>query len=223
MRVILNLSESLEIVPYTYKERCTDFLHDCVPLGDLHGGPSLFSFSNLRGDAKCSAEGINFPYGAQIFYNFHSKEAAELFVKGVKRSPYFGFGMRVKSVFIQQNPSFEFHADGVVFKTTSNVLVKSKKEDSKGYEFLFAGDPKANVIMTRILNNKAKLAGIEHIGRVFFDPTYKRTKLKAWNYKGIVNKTSACPIVVQGHPEILEFAWNVGVGNSTGIGFGALL
>ena len=39
---------------------------------------------------------------------------------------------------------------------------------------------------------------------------------------GIKNKASICPVIVKGTSEQIAFAWNVGVGNSTGIGFGAL-
>ena len=225
MRVILNLTPSQEVVPFTYKERCASFLHDALPLGNLHGGPSLYCFSNILGDSRYSKEdgGLWFPYGAQIYFNFHSKELAKLFVKGVGRSPYFGFGMRVEKIILQQSPVFEYDPEGVTFKVISPVLAKSKRTGVKQSEFLFAGDRRADAVLTRILNDKAKLAGIDHIGRVFFDPTYTRTTTKAITYKGTVNKTSVCPVVVQGHPEILKFAWNVGVGNSTGIGFGALL
>jgi CRISPR/Cas system endoribonuclease Cas6 (RAMP superfamily) len=31
-----------------------------------------------------------------------------------------------------------------------------------------------------------------------------------------------CPIIIKGKPETKLFAWNVGLGNSTGIGFGAI-
>jgi CRISPR-associated endoribonuclease Cas6 len=41
-------------------------------------------------------------------------------------------------------------------------------------------------------------------------------------YKGIANKANWCPVIIKGRPETKLFAWNVGLGNSTGIGFGAI-
>ncbi|MGN9307593.1 CRISPR-associated endoribonuclease Cas6 [Enterococcus faecium] len=55
-----------------------------------------------------------------------------------------------------------------------------------------------------------------------FDRTYYAAKTKLVYYKNIGNKTSICPVIIEGTPEQIAFAWNVGVGNSTGIGFGAL-
>lgn len=224
MRVILNLSESKELVPFTYKEQATYFLHNSVPLGDLHGGVSLYSFSNLRGDAKLSQNkgGLNFPYGAQIFYNFHDPQIAKLFVDSVSRSPYFGFGMKVTGIRVQQDPEFEYHEGGTVFQTTSPVLVK-RLGIRRDRHCLTFEDDESNAILTRILNDKAKTVGIEHVAKVHFDSSYSRPKTKLIKYKGTINIANSCPIIIQGHPEILKLAWNVGVGNSTGIGFGALL
>lgn len=224
MRVILNLSESKELVPFTYKEQATYFLHNSVPVGNLHGGVSLYSFSNLRGDAKLSPnkEGLSFPYGAQIFYNFHDPKVAQLFIDSVARSPYFGFGMKVTGIRVQQDPEFEYHEDGIVFQTTSPVLVKRLGVAYNKHCLTFE-DAESNAILTRILNDKAKAAGIGHVAKVQFDSSYSRPKTKLIKYKGSINIANSCPVIITGHPEILKFAWNVGVGNSTGIGFGALL
>ena len=43
-----------------------------------------------------------------------------------------------------------------------------------------------------------------------------------FNYNGVENKASWCPVIVEGKPETKAFAWNVGLGNSTGIGLGAI-
>ena len=40
--------------------------------------------------------------------------------------------------------------------------------------------------------------------------------------KGIENRASICPLIIIAKPETIAFTWNVGIGNSTGIGFGAI-
>lgn len=42
------------------------------------------------------------------------------------------------------------------------------------------------------------------------------------DYRGVKNKASWCPIRIIGNAETKLFAWNAGIGNSTGIGFGAI-
>jgi CRISPR-associated endoribonuclease Cas6 len=68
-----------------------------------------------------------------------------------------------------------------------------------------------------------KLAGIEDNGlSIKFDTDYPRASTKMLNYNGIKNRASWCPVFIEGEPETKLFAWNVGLGNSTGIGFGAI-
>jgi len=55
-----------------------------------------------------------------------------------------------------------------------------------------------------------------------FDNTYSKPQSKLIHYKNILNKASICPVIIEGTPDQIAFAWNVGIGNSTGIGFGAL-
>jgi len=55
-----------------------------------------------------------------------------------------------------------------------------------------------------------------------FDKDYPRASTKLVDYDGIKNRASWCPVIMKGKPETKLFAWNVGLGNSTGIGFGAV-
>jgi CRISPR-associated endoribonuclease Cas6 len=55
-----------------------------------------------------------------------------------------------------------------------------------------------------------------------FEKNYSKAKTKLIAYNGIKNKTNWCPVIIKGKPETKFFAWNVGLGNSTGIGFGAI-
>ena len=58
---------------------------------------------------------------------------------------------------------------------------------------------------------------------IHFDTSYEKKKLEALiHYHDIGNKASLCPVIIHGKPETKHFAWEVGIGNSTGIGFGAI-
>ena len=59
---------------------------------------------------------------------------------------------------------------------------------------------------------------------VRFDPAHLATaKTKLFRYKQVQCKGSICPVLVSGSTEQIQFAWEVGVGHSTGIGCGALV
>ena len=58
--------------------------------------------------------------------------------------------------------------------------------------------------------------------KIYFDQNYINKKIKYIDYRGVRNKANMCPVFIKGKPETKAFAWNVGIGNSTGIGFGAI-
>ena len=55
-----------------------------------------------------------------------------------------------------------------------------------------------------------------------FDTSYNRKRFKLIHYRGIGNKANLCPVIIKAKPETKLFAWTVGIGNCTGIGFGAI-
>ena len=57
---------------------------------------------------------------------------------------------------------------------------------------------------------------------ISFDLKYPKAGTKLIDYSGIKNRANWCPVIIKGKPETKLFAWNVGLGNSTGIGFGAI-
>ncbi|HYG37289.1 MAG TPA: CRISPR-associated endoribonuclease Cas6 [Cytophagales bacterium] len=94
-------------------------------------------------------------------------------------------------------------------------------EKEKHYLF---DDEGADQLLTETLCTKLKTAGLEDTSlQILFDRSYPLAKRKKVTYKGIGNITSICPVIIKGKPETIAFAWNVGLGNSTGIGLGSLI
>ena len=62
--------------------------------------------------------------------------------------------------------------------------------------------------------------------KISFDQNYPGKRTKKLDYKHgnqiIQIRANWCPVIIEGKPETKQFAWNVGLGNSTGIGFGAI-
>jgi CRISPR-associated endoribonuclease Cas6 len=114
------------------------------------------------------------------------------------------------------------------FKVDSPVVVRKRREDgSRAY--LTYEDAAADARMTRTLRFKMKRAGLDashHDVTVAFDRSYEgaRTKLTTIEKGGpaIKHKGSICPVIVDGTPKAVQFAWTVGIGELTGSGFGAL-
>ena len=85
-------------------------------------------------------------------------------------------------------------------------------------------NPLSGKLLEDTLKTKMQKAGIQDDGtlHIEFDLSYAKKKKKLVWYEGISNKANMCPVIIQGSNELKQFAWNVGLGNSTGIGFGSI-
>lgn len=139
-------------------------------------------------------------------------------ITGIQKDPRISFGLTVKSITIREDPTFN---ESHTFALASPVLIKRREgERIKHYTFFDEG---AGDLLTETLITKLKKANLNYDGvQISFDHNYASPKTMLVNYNGIGNKTSFCPVTIKGTPEQIAFAWNVGIGNSTGIGFGAL-
>ena len=222
MRLHLHLTASSKPVPYDHLPVMVGALHKWMQRPDLHDTTSLYSFSWLQGGVSLpDQKGLSFPNGASFFISAHDEKVVQSIYDGIHKSPEFAFGMRVSGIDIEKTPDL---AGSVTFNVASPVFIK-RKNDLQKEEFFLYDDQRADALLTQTLHYKLSQAGIDPMGAsVVFDrqkPGKKRIKYII--YKGIGLKASICPVTITGNPQQLAFAWNTGVGSSTGIGFGALL
>ncbi|OPZ86113.1 MAG: CRISPR associated protein Cas6 [Firmicutes bacterium ADurb.Bin419] len=178
---------------------------------------SLYSFSWLQ-NVETSKKGIKLKNGSYFTLNFYDVKLVKKVLKNILENPDIFAGARVLDVRIEFTPQFK---EKEYFFLASPVLVKRNNEYKEThYTYL---DEEANAYMTETLKAKAKIAGLntENL-KVYFDKNYHSPKTKIISYKGIQNRVNICPVIIEGSPELIAFAWDVGLGNSTGIGFGAL-
>jgi CRISPR-associated endoribonuclease Cas6 len=224
MRLNLKLTASNETVPYNHLHCLTGFLHRCVGENALHDGLSLYSFGWLGGGQSAhDGDGLAFPQGAKWRLSFHEARHAKRFIDGAMQDPEVFCGMRVFEIKEQKAPSFNgshrFNTDG------APVIARQYREDGSR-QYLLSDDEAAAEVMTRVLRRKLAAAGYgeDHAesATVQFDQMYPHARDKVTTVKGTDHKGSICPVVVEGTPEAVQFAWTVGVGELTGSGFGAL-
>ncbi|WP_026969634.1 CRISPR-associated endoribonuclease Cas6 [Algoriphagus terrigena] len=219
MRIIISVSANITVVPFDHIPHLTGTVHKWIGQNNaVHGSISQHSFSWLKG-AKKGNGGLNFPRGSSFFISAHDEQLIKRIMKGAIDQPELFAGMRVLEIKLQNTPSFERGEE--FFSVGSPVLIKKKEEDR--VKHCLFNDAEANDFLTQSMHKKMSLAGINPDGMsISFDPDYRSAHTKLVNYNGIMNRASICPVLVKGTPEQIGFAWNVGVGNSTGIGFGAL-
>lgn len=224
MRLHLHL-QTEQLVPFDYLPALVGAFHRWTGHDVArHDGLSLYSLSWLRG-GRAGRGGIRFAEGAHWFVSAPDQGLIHQLVSGVVREPDLDFaGLRVRDVRMQITPEF---GDGEQpFRVASPVFIKHQLPDWDGpADHLLPGHALADELLTRTLRRKLGLAGLDEAGAaVRFDPAHVAVaKSKLFRYKQVQCRGGMCPVLVSGSAEQIQFAWDVGVGHSTGIGCGALV
>jgi len=222
MRLHFTLSPNQQPVPFAYQHYLTGALHKWLGRGnDLHDALSLYSLSWLNG-SLLRRDALEFPRGARWFISFHDESLADAIVTNALADPEVCCQMRVTRIEQQATPQF---GSRHTFKVGSPILARSKEIDGKVKHYIFS-DPEADATLTATLRHKLDRAGLgapHNEVVVKFDKTYRNPKTKLGTIKDIHNRASICPVIVEGTPEAVQFAWNVGIGHGTGSGFGCLI
>ena len=225
MRLNLMLTPNTDRLPFDHLHWLTGTLHKWAgPDNALHDGPSLYSVGWLKGGQK-QGDALTFPDGARWRLSFWATDAAKQVLDGILQDPSVCAGMRVVEAQQQTTPSF---SGGYRFDVDAPVVVRRRRDDGSR-EYLLYDDERADAALTRTLRRKVDAAGLDvapDAVRVRFDrgDDRARTKLATIEKDGheVHHKGSVCPVIVEGPPGASRFAWNVGVGELTGSGFGAL-
>ncbi len=138
---------------------------------------------------------------------------------GIFKDQHINWGMQVKEVRMMPTPDFgERHR----FLAQSPVLIKKNIETEKHQKYFYPDDPESNGFLTETLQSKLLRLDLPIDVSVAFDGDYPKPIVKKVRYRNLDIKGTICPVIVEGDPRAVQFAWEVGVGHSTGIGFGAL-
>ena len=164
-------------------------------------------------------DALQFRDGASMFISFYDEQIIRQIIRTILDAPEMFCGMRVVDVTIDNTPQFE---NRELFYCASPIFIKRRMEDGMIRQYNY-NDIQANDCLKETLLSKMKEAGIEdETFDIRFDASFCKKKLKLVRYHGIGNKASICPVIIKGKAETKQFAWNVGIGNCTGIGFGAI-
>lgn len=217
MRLNLQLTPNKDIVPYDHLPALVGAIHKWLGQdNDMHGKPSLYSFSWLQG-GKSLTNGLDFSNGSSFFISIYDQEVAQMVMKNILRDPDLNWGMRVKELQFSYAPDF---GSNYRFKCASPFLIKSREKQPRQY--LNIDDPNTPDSLCHVIHRKMEEAGLPKDDTLEINPTKEYVKHKLVNYKGIKNRVYLCPIEINGRPDTLQFIWEVGIGHSTGIGLGAI-
>lgn len=218
MRIYLQTTQNTSIIPYDHQQKLVGVLHKWLGTNELHGKISLYSFSRLMNVVQVK-DGLDFPNGAKMFISFYEVEYLKQIVATILDDPEMFCGLKVTNVTIEETPDL---SKVNLFKVASPILAKwSAEEVCKHYTY---DDAESGEIMKETLRKKMKIAGLEpdETLKIKFDTSFAKKQIKLIDYRGVKNRVNYCPIIMEAKPETKAFAWDVGLGSSTGIGFGAI-
>lgn len=221
MRLLLKLNANRTPVEFNHLHILAGALHKWLGPNDEHNGLSLYSYSWLQG-GRMRSQGLNFPQGAQWHISALDNDFLTRSIQGIFRDPGIRWGMRVEQCEILPPPAFPDFGE-VRFLCSSPVFVKRTLPDREEKHYLYT-DPESDRLLTETLQHKLRAAGMSEEGvSVRFDRDYPKARTQKVMYRQIGNMANYCPAFVRGSAEQLAFAWTVGLGNSTGVGFGSLI
>ena len=219
MRIHISTTKNTCLVPFDYQQKLVGTIHKWIGNNSIHDSISLYSFSWLKGGEKVS-NALNFPNGATMFLSFYDDVIMRRVIKSILDDSEMFCGLSVTNITIDDTPSLE---NKELFYCASPIFIKRKMEDGSIKQFTY-DDEKTSALLKETLTAKMREAGLEEDETldIKFDTSYNRKRLKLIHYRGIGNKANLCPVIIKAKPETKLFAWNVGIGNCTGIGFGAI-
>jgi len=217
MRIHLKIQMQNKVIPFDHQSLLTGTIHKWLGWNDEHGKVSLYSFSQLEG-GKPTPDGLLFERGTSFFFSSHNSDMIKTIVAGIRADPSLFYGMNVSEIIIQEEPDLTYRE---LFFIASPIFIKRRVGDK--IDHILFDDPRANSCLKETLHRKMIEAGITNGSfDIRFNKTYPKAGTKKITYNGIQNRANWCPVIIEGKPETKLFAWNVGLGNSTGIGFGAI-
>ncbi|MGD9978411.1 MAG: CRISPR-associated endoribonuclease Cas6 [Bacteroidales bacterium] len=217
MRIHFRLKSDNRVIPFDHQSLLVGTIHKWLGWNNVHGKVSLFSFSRLGGGEK-NKDGLIFRNNTTFFFSAYDNDLLKKLIAGVQKDPLMFYGLSVNEIFIEDNPDFTGQN---YFQVGSPILIKRRINNS--IEHILYNNLQAGEYLKETLNTRMKLVGLDDSSLdIQFDLNYIGAGRKRVKYNAISNITSWCPVIIKGKPETKLFAWNVGLGNSTGIGFGAI-
>jgi len=230
MKLKIEFSKNTEPVPFTYVSNLNGYLHKVLGSNnEYHDDISLYSTSFLHGGKiSRNMKYLDFRNGATWYVSSPDSQFIANFVNNVYQNTNFAFGMELQTVEVVEAELIN-EGEFYLFHTKSPILLKQRDfETRKNIYFTYEDDVKTtSELMKSIILKKAEKAGIAIKPTDFdisFNYEYQQKKIKWITVKTVNNKTSVCPVFVRTtKPEVADFIYAVGVGHSTGSGFGFLL
>lgn len=223
MRIIIRFSKTEELVPINNQSYVNYYIYKKC-LGDnnvYHDAKSNYCISSIQG-GKLTSDKKNLKFDNGGFIVVTSKDETFLndLIGGVMNNPKLNWGMEYVNIeFVREN-----FTDGWNHFATLSPFIIKKNNGYKSYSFSTMNDVDFiqtihNHLVKKINNRYPHIDTTELKVRVNSHPSHK---IKLIRVKNVENETNQCHISLFCDKTLAEIIYNMGIGQSTGSGFGTI-
>lgn len=223
MRIKIYLSANTSEVPVNHQRFLNSYIHKCLGVNnEYHDAKNNYAISALMGGfLNKEKQTVDFKRGAFFIVSSIDMVFLNKILIGAMQNPNFGFGMTLKNVEHITNEKF---LDGWNHFTTLTPFIIKEKVNEKKYSFITLMDNNfekkvKNYLINKISKINSKLDLSDFDIRI---PNHEAHKVKSVMVKNVVNKANKCQISIHTNKKVAELLYNIGIGQSTGSGFGTI-
>lgn len=224
MNLTLVMSRPKNVIPYKHHHKVVGAFHKWLGTNVLHDELSLYSLSWLNG-GKATKNGLKFNTNPALTISTPYRGIIHELAAGISHDPSFMYDMRVIESFAREPfPDFsdDFEISGT-FVLGTPLFVKG--QNSKFGLYVSKNLDEINNSISSLMHRKRERGEILeyplHIEIVVADNIKEKTySYRKDNVDIYHSANSNVKIKFTGHPIAVRFAAEVGIGNSTGIGYG---
>lgn len=217
MRLKIKLSGTNEKLPINNQHIVNGFFYKLLGENNkFHDNQSDYNVSSLRGGKFIGNKEISFNNGGYIMVSAYDQEVLNLLLIGMMNHQTFYKNIKING--FEYLPNEKYYNGWNHFKTLSPILLKKKgkfktlNDDDFIYELTQQTKRKLKNINAKLNLSELEISIKSH-------PAHKVKKILV---KNVINKASQCQLSIKCSKEIANILYNVGVGNSTGSGFGMI-
>lgn len=222
MRIKFNFSKNISEVPIHNQALMNSYIHKCLGRNnEYHDAKSNYNISHLYGGKLNRDNGmLAFDKGGYFVVSSQDNEFINKLLMGVLNHQDLFHGMKFAGVdHIKEN----FVNGWNYFATLSPFIVK-RYASMKDYSFITLNDENFEGELQRYLINKlskidAKLDLSDFEVKI---PKNDNHKIKKILVKNVINMANSCHINIHTNKRVAELLYNIGLGQSTGSGFGTI-
>lgn len=222
MRLKISFTKNDEIVNIQNQSLVNSYIHTCLGRNNgWHDAKNSYCISSLQG-GKLNSDRLtlSFDNGSYIVVTSSDMGFINKLLIGVLNNTNFIGGMKFAGVdYID-----EIFYDGWNHFATLSPFVIKEYLNKKTYKFItlndenFQGRVKEHLIKKLMtINRKLDLNNFD-----VSIPSNASHKVKSILIKNVINKANQCQISVMCSKQVAELLYNIGIGQSTGSGFGTI-